>query len=163
EAGRVFQALHAGLSVPEVRDRVLGGKLLTQRSRSTRERIWDSLHHRYLAHRVGWVIRDLAGASIAGPQSREFLSLLYLHYALRGRLTYEFATRVLWPRWCRGQLAVAREDVLDLLDRASAEQPQIRRWTEKSRVKLAGSILSALRDFGLFRGIQKKSLVRPVL
>src|SRR5204862_3492012 len=62
EAGRVFQALHDGLTVPEVRHRVLEGTLLVQRSRFTRERIWDALHHRYLAHHVAWIIHDLTRA-----------------------------------------------------------------------------------------------------
>jgi hypothetical protein len=163
EAGRIFRALHAGLTIPEARERALEGSLLPQRSRISRERIWDALHHRYLAHRDVWVVHDLAQASAEDSHGREFLALLYLHYALRDHLTFDFITQVLWPRWSEGGRAVSRDDVLDLLDRAAEEQPQVRKWTKSSRVKLAGSILTAARDFGVLQGKQKKLLTRPPL
>lgn len=163
EAGLVFGALADGLSISEVREAARGGRLLQQRTRTTRERIWDALHHRYLAHRVGWIISDLIDAGRAGPHDPTFVSLLYLHYALSDRLTYDFVTGFVWNAYAAGQLAVAREDVLNLLDVAADGQPRIRRWSEKSRIKLSGSILTALRDFGLLEGTQKKRIARPPL
>ena len=56
-----------------------------------------------------------------------------------------------------------RNDVLDLLDQKAEEHPAIQRWAETSRVKLAGNILTALRDFGALEGTQKIYLVRPSL
>ncbi|NQU74742.1 MAG: DUF1819 family protein, partial [Planctomycetes bacterium] len=58
---------------------------------------------------------------------------------------------------------VSRNDVLDLLDQSSADEPQVQRWAEVSRRKLANSILTALRDFGLLNGTRDKALVRPPL
>ena len=90
-------------------------------------------------------------------------SLLYLHYALRDRLTFDFVTEVLWNKGYQTRPAISRNDVLDLLDAKAPEHPEIGRWSESSRVKLAGNMLSALRDFGVLEGIQKKFLVRPSL
>jgi hypothetical protein len=163
EAGQVFAALQSGLALPEVRERALTGGVLSQRSRNTRRRIWALLHYRYLATRNDWLTAALQEACGIGPQSPEFISMLYLHYALRDRLTYDFVTGVLWQKWCEDLPFISRNDVLDVLDRASEEQPHILRWTENSRVKLAGSILTALRDFGLLKGTQKKVLIRPIL
>src|SRR5262249_23012386 len=129
EAGQMFAALRSGLSLPEVREHALVGRVLAQRSRNTRRRIWALLHYRYLASRHHWVTAALQAAYEIGPQSREFVSMLYLHYALRDRLTYDFVTSVLWEKWCESRLTVSRNDVLDLLDRAAAEQPRIQRWT----------------------------------
>lgn len=163
EAGKMVEAIRVGVSIYDLRLKALDGFLFTQKSRNARERIWDALHHRYLVSKPEWVLSDLCAAHAKGLQSREFVSLLYLHYALRDHLTYDFVTEILWDRWGHRQLAVSREDVLFLLDQASKNQPQIRRWSENTRIKLAGSTLTALRDFGLLQGTQKKTLIQPVL
>ena len=163
DAGQVFAALRDGLTVEQVRDGAHSGTLLSQRGRSSRERIWASLHQRYLTHRIPWIISALVDALRHGERSAEFISILYLHYALRDHLTFDFVTEVLWNKGYANRPVVQRADLVDLLDRAAAEQPQIARWTEKSRLKVANSILTALRDFGVLEGTRNKTLVRPVL
>jgi hypothetical protein len=162
EANRVFAALARGQSVETVRDQVLGGALLTQRSRENRERIWSSIQQRYLIHTAPWLTSKLAKLCESGPHNSEFVSLLYLLYALRDSLTFDFVTSVLSVKG-QSRPVVSRNDVLDFLNQAAGRQPQIERWTESTRIKLAGSILTALRDFGVLEGQQKKFLVRPVL
>lgn len=163
EAYRVFTALGRGESVEQVREQVLRGTLLSQRSRENRERIWTSIHGRYLVPATPWLTSLLAGTSSSGPHSREFVSLLYLLYALRDHLTFDFVTHVLWAKGHQSRLVISRNDVLDLLNEAAPRQPQIERWTESTRTKLAGSILTALRDFDILEGQQKKTLAQPVL
>ena len=163
DAVSVFAALRSGLTIEQVRDGAYSGKLLSQRGRASRERVWASLNQRYFVHGVAWVIAALSDALAKGQQSPEFISLLYLHYAVRDRLTFDFVTQVLWDKGYANRPVIQRTDVLDLLDQAAAEQPQIRRWTEISRRKLANSILTALRDFGVLQGIRNKVLVRPFL
>ena len=89
--------------------------------------------------------------------------MLYLHYALRDRLSFDFVTKVLWERWLNKQLVVITEDVKSVLDRASDSQPQIERWSQITRDRLCQSIIAALRDFGLLTGIQKKCIQHPML
>ena len=163
EAGQVAGALARGMAVDQVRDAVLSGSLLAQRSINSRKGIWDRIHYRYLTHRIDWIIASLVEALRPWLPRRRIRFLLYLHYALRDRLTYDFVTEVLWHKGYQTRPPVARNDVLDLLDARTPEHPEIGRWTETSRVKLAGNMLSALRDFGVLEGIQKKFLVRPGL
>ncbi len=163
EASRVLNALGEGRSLDEVREEVLTGSLLIQRSRANRKRIWALIRKRYLFSDSGWLQARLIEAAGCGSQSDEFLSLLYLLYALRDQLTFDFMTQSVWDRTFEQSTTVSRNDVLDLLTRASAAQPQIDRWSESTRIKLAGSILTALRDFGVLEGKQKKSIGRPPL
>jgi len=162
EAGRIFAALAASTSIEEVKRAAADGRILAQRSRSTRERVWHALHHRYLSHHVKWVINDLITSGASAREEPEFLSVLHLHYALRDHLTYDFATGFIYNQFDAGRTAVSREDLLNFMD-AADDQPQIRTWTQQSRVKLAGSILSALRDFGALTGSQHKRITRPPL
>ena len=163
EASRVFTALASGQSVADVREQVLNGTLLSQRSSDNRRNIWKSIQQRYIVEESGWLTSLLADECAAGPHSHAFISLLYLLYALRDRLTYNFVADVLWPKGHQGRPVVSRDDVLELLNQAAPAEAQIERWTESTRIKLAGSILTALRDFGLLEGKQKKFLVRPTL
>jgi len=163
EAGKVCAALVSGHSIDEVRAKVLDGTLLAQRSRSNRDRIWSTLNWRYLITEPPWLLAQLQDAYRSGPHSVEFISLLYLLFALRDRLTFDFVTQVLANKGIQGRPLVSRNDVLDLLQGAAGVQSQIDRWSEKTRVKLAGSILTALRDFGVLQGQQKKTLVQPSL
>jgi len=163
ETGKVFGALADGITVEEVREAVLTGTLLPHASRTNREAVWDRIHYRYLTHRIPWILSALTDAYQQGMRSPEFVSLCYLHYALRDRLTLDFVTEALWHKGYHSHPLVRRNDVLDLLDQRVAEHPETQRWADTSRVKVAGSILTALRDFGLLEGKQKKYLVRPIL
>lgn len=163
EASRVFMALANGDSIETVRDQVLHGTLLPQRSRHNRERIWTSIQTRYLVPSAPWLMSQLAKTTAGGAHNHEFVSLLYLLYALRDRLTFDFVTGVLWPKGHDLRPLVSRNHVLDFLKQAADRQPQIERWAETTRVKLAGSILTALRDFGVLEGQQKKFIVRQAL
>jgi len=163
EAASVFGALASGTPKAELRSLALSGKLLSQRSFSNRERIFDTLSHRYLSYATPWMLDAFKAASALGPRSAEHVSLLYLHYALRDHLTFDFVTNVLWRQKLDGKLPVQREALVALLESASGTQPQIARWSESSRRKLAGSILTALRDFGVLQGTQRKRLASPPL
>lgn len=163
EAASVLGALASGIPKAELRSQALSGKLLPQRSFSNRERIFDTLSHRYLSYATPWMLDGFKAATALGPRSAEYVSLLYLHYALRDHLTFDFVTDILWKQKIDGKLPVQREALLALLESASGAQPQIARWSESSRRKLAGSILTALRDFGLLQGTQHKRLSSPPL
>ena len=161
EAERLLRAIGTDVSINDARDQALRGALLSQRSSHNRKRIWTSLQQRYLLPQLPWLTPLLAEKSKLGSHDPEFTSLLYLLYALRDRLTYDFVTLFLWPKGLHARTLVSRNDVLDLLKSVTQEQPQIERWSESTRVKLAGSVLTALRDFGVLEGKQRKFLVQP--
>ena len=159
----ILSALASGLSVEQVRQQAHEGRILRQKALLSRTTIWRRVHFRLLAHGVEWVTDALKAATAHGRHSADFTTMVYLLYALRDHLTYDFISQWMWPRWQAGQTAVSPDDLLDFLDTASATQPQIRRWSESSRRKLATSILTALRDFGLLKGTQTKHVVKPPL
>ncbi|SAL42407.1 hypothetical protein AWB74_01725 [Caballeronia arvi] len=162
ESHIIFRALASGKSVSEVRDACLAGKLLRQAARETRRRIWESLHWRFFAwNPPSWVLADLASAARNDVTSPSFVGLVYVHYARRDRLTLDFVADRLWPSWKSGGREVRRADVTDYLANSGNGQPA--KWRESTRIKLAGNVLSALRDFGVLTGVQRKTLQRPVV
>lgn len=164
ETHTVFRALASGMTIPEVRAALVEGRLLRQAARETRHRIWEALHWRYFAWAPpGWVLADLKEAARREATDRSFIGFVYLHYARRDRLTFEFVSERLWELWKSKTLAVRRDDVLDFLEAHAPSSDSVRRWRQSTRVKLAGNVLSAVRDFGLLSGVQRKTLQRPVI
>jgi hypothetical protein len=164
EAHAVFRALSSGASLAEVRAACLSGRILRQRTRETRRRIWNALHHRYFAwNPPRWVLADLTDAAQAEVTDPRFLGLAYVHYARRDRLTFEFVTQQLCALWKARALDVRREDVLDFLADCGNREVHVKGWRETTRKKLAGNVLTALRDFGLLEGVQRKKIRRPVV
>jgi Putative inner membrane protein (DUF1819) len=164
EAHAVFRALGSGMALHEVRSACLTGRLLRQSARETRHRIWDALHWRYFAwNPPHWLLADLAKAAKGDATDRHFAGLAYIHYARRDRLTFDFVTDRLWTRWKTKAFEVGRDDVLDFLGDYESHDAAIKKWRESTRKKLAGNVLSALRDFGILTGVQRKLLQRPVM
>lgn len=162
ESERVFGCLAEGLPLEEIHEKATHGTLFTQRALLSRKRFWYMLQSRYF-DLPEWVLHEMVEAYRCGPHSQEFISLLYLHYALSDHFTFDFITEDLWEKWARQQFGVSRDDIQERLDKSAELEPQIKSWTEATRIKLAGIILSSLRDFGVLEGKMKKKLVKPVL
>jgi len=156
EADRIFDALASGIPREEVKQRCFSGDILRQRTEKSRRRIWASIQHRYFAHKVSWVIEDLISAK--RTDSKAFVDLLYLHYCLRDKLAFDVVTKLIWSSGLAVRGAIATHDVRHLLDDAASDQPHIARWSESTRAKLANSVLTALRDFGLLEGKARKQV-----
>ncbi len=139
---------------------------LPQRSRATRETIVRVIGDRLAAWRPpAWVCTDLvASARCVDPRD---LSLLLLLYAARqDALLYDLAQQVIWPRWRDGIATISRADAQRFLDGALPDHPEIDRWSVATREKLAGNLLTILRDYGLLQGQQRqatKRIVEPVV
>ena len=162
EAHAVLRALSMGKDLAEVRSACLTGKLLRQSARETRRRIWQSLDWRYFAwNPPRWVLANLTEPAKGDSSDKAFTGLAYVHFARRDRLTFDFVADKLWPLWKSGVRDVRRADVTNFL--AEVAKGQTRKWRESTRAKLAGNVLSALRDFGLLTGVQRKKLQRPVI
>jgi hypothetical protein len=152
------------MALDEVRSACLTGRLLRQSARETRRRIWEALNWRYFAWSPPrWVLADLADAARGDANDRRFVGLAYVHYARRDRLTFDFATDRLWTRWQHKAFEVRRDNVLDFLADYESRDVVVKKWRESTRKKLAGNVLSALRDFGVLIGVQRKLLQRPVV
>jgi len=163
EAHAVFSAINEGLTVGEARIAIRDGKVLRKASYETRQRVMDLLTYRYFWPGGDWSVQSLAKATEAGAKSPAFLSLAYLYYALRDRFAFEFVVGLVWERWRNRSTSITQADLLQFLEQQAAEEPHISRWRESTRIKLAQSTLSALRDFGLLRGTQNKQIQKPVI
>jgi hypothetical protein len=148
--------------VGKVRQVLLDGAL-PQRSRETRATIVEFIQRRLTAwNPPKWVCRDLVEASCLDDPT-VLQALLLLHAVRQDQLLYDFVQEVVLPHWRNGEQELRRDDVQRFLDEATPLHPEIGRWTHGTREKLAGNVLTILRDYGLMQGTARKHIIEPVV
>lgn len=157
----IFKTTQKKIDVSVLRNYIVVKNGLNKPSYENRRKIWNAINHRYLSINPKWVGGSLSAATKKGINSPEYLSLAYLYYALRDRLTFELMTGPIWEKWKKKTTTIDREDVLVFLEYQSSEFPEIKKWRDSTRMKLASNALAALRDFGILTGIKKKYIQRP--
>jgi len=163
EETRIFlQALDRLHDLGAARQALVDGAL-PQRSRETRETIATILHQRLIRWSPpDWVYHDLI-AFAQDPQQPSLEAALLLHVVRQDALLYAFVQQELTRRWADGDHTLIRADVQRFLDQALPTHPEIDAWSRVTREKLAGNILSILRDYGLLHGRETKQIVEPVV
>ena len=162
ETRRILQELCTGVTLREVRDNVLSGVVIPQKSRNTRRHIWSAFTYRFLTDSPRWVINELISAA-SDQDGTKLLSLNYLYFCLRDQFTFDFVTNVVWPNRATPNFLLSRYDVLSFLDLASETQLHVKRWSTSTRSKLASMVQSALRDFQVLQGSHRKRVSIPAL
>lgn len=161
ETFSIFKEIRNEIDILKLKRQVLFENCLHKRSFETRRKIWNAISHRYLSIAPNWVGKSLSISTSSGIASSEFVSLAYLHFSLRDRLIFDFITGPVWTNWKSLTTNVDRGDVLRFLDEGSKTNPRVKKWSDTTRKKLAGNVLSSMRDFGILRGSQKKYIQRP--
>ncbi len=149
-------------SVDEARALLVNGRL-PQRSRVTRSLIVRMIHHRLTKwNPPAWVLDDLVGAS-KQTDATTFQALLLVHYARQETFVYDAVHHIIVAGWEQGELHVRRDDVQKFMDTMLPQHPEIAGWSYETRVKLAGNLLTTLRDYCLLTGDAVKRIVEPTI
>ncbi len=163
EETRQFLLTYAHLRDLAATRRALLAEGLPQRARATRETIVLLIQQRLARwHPPAWVWGDLI--TFAQNESRESLqAALLLHVVRQDTLLYDLVQHLITPHWVGGEHQLIRADVQRFLDAQQPTHPEITRWSHATREKLAGNLLTILRDYGLLQGTAQKHLVEPVV
>lgn len=156
-----FNELSKGASSDKVRRDLADGVILGRYAYSTRMALWKIFRTRYLNISDPWVRSELILASRPGPESPEFISLLYLYFLLRDKLAFEFVTDLVWEKWQTHDLSIGSEDCSRFLTRLSLEHDSLPKVTAESKGKLIRNTVSTLQDFGLVTGTKHRVISRP--
>ena len=156
-----FQRLGKGPNSEQVRRDLADGALLGNYAFSTRMALWKIFRTRYLNIADPWVQSELIKASQGGPESPEFVSLLYLYFILRDKLAFEFVVDAIWTKWLGHDLAIGSEDCSRFFMKLSQEIDSLPKITAESKGKLIRNTVSTLQDFGLVTGTKHRTISRP--
>lgn len=161
ELHSLLAAVEGAVPRAEYRRRVIEDNVLSRRTAAAREKTWKELAPRYGIDGASPLFRVFLAEYRAASTEKDRALTAYLLFALRDRLVAELGTEWL-SEYLRGAPAELRTaDILSFLRLREASHPEIKRWSASTRENLASHYLSALKEFGLARGSQRKFAVRP--
>lgn len=160
---RLFlRAYAASGSVAQARNDLVD-RLLPQRSRETRVVIMRNVLARLTRwNPPAWVLDDLVEAGEQESLSRLRI-LLLIHHARQETLLFDTVQELVVPCWQRGEPQLNRDDALAFLAERTSRHVEIDSWSYETRVKIAGNLLTTLRDYGLLIGKQIREIVEPAV
>lgn len=163
EETRQFLVIYDQLGDVEAAAHELAHHALPQRSRATRGTIVRIIKARLTRwNPPDWVLGELAGFA-SNHDVDALKAALLLHVARQDTLLYDVVLQVIAPRWTALVREVSRADVQRFLDTAEMIHPEVAGWSRETREKLAGNLLSILRDYGLLTGTAHKRIVEPLV
>jgi hypothetical protein len=146
-------------ATPGAAERIVRDNVLSQASR---KRAADIVNYVFVPRFVHsdppdlW--RSVAVLERAGWSQAALVPIHYFAAAAAEPLLADFVTEVLARRAAQGQTEVGTADVLDFLAKAPDERFFEQRWSGITSLKVARSLLAALRDFGVLSGAVKKKI-----
>lgn len=156
ETKKVLRQLDAGRSPEQVRQAVLEGDLLDQRTFHTREKYWHEVFRRYISERNVDHVADLAQVVARCRNERAVDLVLFYEYCQADDLLYDLTAYCTYELYQNARTAIDKVDVNEWLSRQENDHPGIADWAPSTRNRLVGSYLATIRDFGLVTGRNKK-------
>ena len=149
------------VSRAEYRRRVIEENVLTRKSTAAREKAWKELAARYGIDGGALLFRSYLDEYRRAPSERDRALTSYLLFGLQDRLVCDLGTDWLYEYLRAAPAELRTVDVLAFLSSRESSHPEIKGWSPSSRENIASHYLSALKEFGLARGAQRKMSVRP--
>jgi len=160
-----LQALLAAVREPvpraEYRRQVIEENVLSRRTAAAREKAWKELAVRYGVDGSSPLFRTFLEEYRRALFARDRELTAYLLFALHDRLVCDLGTDWLYEYLRAAPAELRTVDVLAFISSREPSHPEIRGWSASSRENIASHYLSALKEFALARGTQRKTSVRP--
>jgi len=163
ELSRILVILRGGYQRENIRELVFLENVFNKRTYENKSAVWKRLNHRYFRTGSDWIISCLVQSEANGINSTNFLSLAYLYYVLSDQTAFNFVTSYIWLKWKSGVSNINVGDFYAFINENKENAPELGKWRETTRNRLARNTLSALRDFGLLTGTTIKHIQRPTI
>ena len=160
ETKKVLQQIAGGKSPEEVREAVVEGDLLDQRTLRSRENYWKEIFHRYLSGRAPDHVADLARMVARCDNETATDLVLFYEHCHADELVYDLTADCTYELYQNARTTIDRVDVNEWLKQQETSHPEITDWARSTRNRLIGSYLAILRDLGLVKGRNKKEFYK---
>jgi len=154
-------AVPAGAPRERYRRAVIEENVLSRPTRAARAKAWKELAPRYGIDGVAPLFRAFLSEDRRASSENDRALTAYVLFALRDRLVCDLGIDWLQQYLHAAPAELRTTDVLAFLRSREQSHPEITGWSLSSRENMASHYLSALKEFGLARGAQKKVSVRP--
>lgn len=153
----------AALSSAEYRALVVTKNKLSRTSTAARAKLWQELKTRYRLDAADPLFAAFWTEWQQCVAEAERGLTAYVLLALNDRLVADLGSELLFPLLRRAPAELRVADVQAFIERAKAAHPEVRGWSEETRLAVAQKYGASIRDFGLAKGTTRKTTVRPAL
>jgi hypothetical protein len=158
-----LDASSARLSSTQYRALVLNENVLGRSSSAARSKLWKELKSRYRLDGDDPLFGAFWTEWRRSDCDSERGLTAYVLLALNDRFVADIGIEWLFPLLRRAPAEIRVADILAFISRAEPAHPEVRSWSEKTRLAVAQKYAASIRDFGLAKGTTRKSTVRPAL
>lgn len=151
------------LSSAEYRALVVSENKLSRASAAARGKLWKELKSRYRLDAADSLFAAFWAEWRRCASEAERGLTAYVLLALNDRLVADLGSDLLFPLLRRAPSELRVADVIAFIDRAETAHPEVKGWSEKTRLAVAQKYGASIRDFGLANGTTRKTTVRPAL
>jgi hypothetical protein len=151
------------LAVEAYRSLVVEENCLARPSYWSRRKLWQELHSRYRLDASDPLFAAFWAEWQRCSSDPERSLTAYVLLALNDRLVADLGTEWVFALLRHAPAELRVEDVLRFLRRLARTHPEVERWSEATTLAVAQKYCASLRDFGLAKGVVKKTTVRPAL
>lgn len=153
----------AALSSAEYRALIVTENKLSRTSAAARSKLWQELKTRYRLDASDAVFSAFWAEWRRCKSEAERGLTAYVLLALNDRFVADLGSELLFPLLRRAPAELRVADVQAFIERAKGAHPEVRGWSEETRLALAQKYCASIRDFGLANGTTRKTTVRPAL
>lgn len=153
-----LRQINQGHTPEAVKAMVVEEDLLGKTSRATRESVWNEIQARYLVDEGH--ARLLARMVVQAPDRQTERLVLFYEMCRAMPILHDTTIHCVYPRYASGYSAIDKTDIQRYFDTIAPEHPELEEWSPQTRYKVVSNILTALRDFGLLEGVQRKQFTR---
>lgn len=157
----LLDAVREPVSRAVYRRHVIEENALSRRTVAARKKSWEELAARYGIDGSLPLFRAFLEEYRAATSVRDRDLTAYLLFALRDKVVSDLGTEWLYEYLRSAPAELRAVDVLAFLSSREKTNPEIHGWSAASRENIASHYLSALKEFGLARGAQRKIAMRP--
>jgi hypothetical protein len=151
----------AGASRESYRRAVIEENVLGRATHAARSKAWKELAPRYGIDEAAPLFGAFLYEEKQASSEKDHATTAYLLFALHDRLVTDLGIDWLYDYLRTAPAELRTADVIAFLTAREPTHPEIAAWSRSSRENIASHYLSALKEFGLARGAQKKVSVRP--
>lgn len=163
ELHQLLDASAERLSTAGYRALVVEGNVLGRSSSAARGKIWKELKGRYRLDGDDPLFAAFWSEWRRSESDSERGLTAYVLLALNDRFVADIGIEWLFPLLRRAPAELRVADILAFINRAESSHPEVRSWSEKTRLAVAQKYTASIRDFGLAKGTSRKSTIRPAL
>lgn len=136
---------------------------LSRPSLAARRKLWKELKARYRLDAEDPLFSAFWTEWCRCTSEAERGLTAYILFALNDRLVTDLGIEWLYPLLRRAPAEIRIADLHAYLKRSEPLHPEVGSWSEKTRIAVVQKYTASIRDFGLAKGIIRKTTVRPAL